>query len=1342
MPDSADFTAHAGVALFPRSRADLTSTTQCPACLRVLSRVPCANCGLDLAHPLATELATVSADAAQLLDARVRLIGHIRLDTENAARTAGPTPITSPTPITRPPSAPVTVAAPPAPAAPASQLPPPAVDPAPPVPTGAPPVGPAAHNPREPAAPRRSSVQVVLLIVGVSLVAVAAIFFLVYAFINFGLIWRTAIIGAVTIAAFATATLLRRRSLTSTAEGIGALAVVLVYLDAYAVRANDLFATAGSDALAYWGAALLVSAAGFLAWHRLSGLRVASIAAFTTVTPGAGLLVAGLAAPLDDSVAVFLGFLAVALAGLVHPLATRLVAAAREPAEPAPLERTVAVTLAGAGLGVAFLSAFAVTPDSEWGAPLALVAVAAVGAAQAVVAVRAARSTALLRFFGVGFAALTSVSAGAAAMMASYRVLTFDGGMIASVASTTILALVASYIVLHAPVHATGAIEPARDAAPGPTNTEPTAPTAPPAVPRPSLALRIAALVALGVAVVALVVPVALASLVTIMVSASSTLLRPWRLSVVDPIDADLPLVVDLLPAVVAIAAAIALAGAFVLLTNQLALFRPGLRWAVVALAVLAVPLLSVQWAVLAGWLVLAAAGVAVLVRHRDLAGAPRAPWAALAAASGSLGYTVAWASMDTWLAGTAATIVLLIVARSAFRVGSGVIVRAGALGVATVLAYVGAVALAWQLDVGADRLGEVFSDGPHFGDTFLDSLRFVSILSIAFMALSAVPFARVLTALDRSTVFLLAAVATAITVPSAAAVIALAAPGSDVAPTLAEPATSIVLGIVLLGALLAWLVPRANAAETVQRVTAATALAGATTWLLDSLAIAARLSDDTRLLAPTVAALLVAAACLIAVVRRGSFPRGAADLGIAVVATAGVLVAVVGSSGLGWLALLLAAVTVLLTAISADGLVGSTSRRKHLGWLALALATGALWWRLADASVDAVEAYSLPLAGALLVVALLVWSAERRQPGGTGATRAVAPMLVLVGGLVAIVPSALATTSALTVPVEGGGRAILVGSISAVLLVLGSLVRGRAQLRPYLDAAALTGFLGALIVACGRGIAHTAAGFGAARQDDARLDAWLAATAVVLAVAAAGQGSKRAGDSAWTARAAQGLLVVAIAVVLLFETVAFSSADLGTARAITLPLVFAGLYVAGAVVDRMPLTALVARAALAAAVVAACVGLASGAVDDVETVAVPIAIALLITGVRRLASTPGARSWPTLGAGLAVLLLPSLVATLDDRPVWRLVAIGVVAIAALVVGLRLGLQAPFILGAVVALVHGIATFAPQIRAVYELTELWVWAGLGGILIIVLAARYERSLGTAKRVVRGIAGLR
>jgi hypothetical protein len=106
------------------------------------------------------------------------------------------------------------------------------------------------------------------------------------------------------------------------------------------------------------------------------------------------------------------------------------------------------------------------------------------------------------------------------------------------------------------------------------------------------------------------------------------------------------------------------------------------------------------------------------------------------------------------------------------------------------------------------------------------------------------------------------------------------------------------------------------------------------------------------------------------------------------------------------------------------------------------------------------------------------------------------------------------------------------------------------------------------------------------------------------------------------------------------------------------------------------------------------------------------------------------------------VLLLPPLLATLVDRPLWRLVAIGVVAVAMVVAGARLRLQAPFVVGAVVAVVHGVATFTPQIRAVYELTEWWVWAGVGGIVIIVLAARYERSITAARDVVVRVGSLR
>ena len=50
--------------------------------------------------------------------------------------------------------------------------------------------------------PRRSSIQVLLLLVGVSLLSIATIFFLVYAFITFGLLTRSIIIGAITIATF------------------------------------------------------------------------------------------------------------------------------------------------------------------------------------------------------------------------------------------------------------------------------------------------------------------------------------------------------------------------------------------------------------------------------------------------------------------------------------------------------------------------------------------------------------------------------------------------------------------------------------------------------------------------------------------------------------------------------------------------------------------------------------------------------------------------------------------------------------------------------------------------------------------------------------------------------------------------------------------------------------------------------------------------------------------------------------------------------------------------------------------------------------------------------------
>jgi hypothetical protein len=91
---------------------------------------------------------------------------------------------------------------------------------------------------------------------------------------------------------------------------------------------------------------------------------------------------------------------------------------------------------------------------------------------------------------------------------------------------------------------------------------------------------------------------------------------------------------------------------------------------------------------------------------------------------------------------------------------------------------------------------------------------------------------------------------------------------------------------------------------------------------------------------------------------------------------------------------------------------------------------------------------------------------------------------------------------------------------------------------------------------------------------------------------------------------------------------------------------------------------------------------------------------------------------------------------------VWRLVALGVAAVAVLVIGVVRRLQAPFILGAVVALIHGFHTFSPQIRAIYEAVPWWLWAGIGGVLLILLAARYENRIKNLKSAVLKVGGLR
>ena len=114
---------------------------------------------------------------------------------------------------------------------------------------------------------------------------------------------------------------------------------------------------------------------------------------------------------------------------------------------------------------------------------------------------------------------------------------------------------------------------------------------------------------------------------------------------------------------------------------------------------------------------------------------------------------------------------------------------------------------------------------------------------------------------------------------------------------------------------------------------------------------------------------------------------------------------------------------------------------------------------------------------------------------------------------------------------------------------------------------------------------------------------------------------------------------------------------------------------------------------------------------DPVELVTVPPALGMLILGARSSAARTAARTWPTLGPGLALLTVPSLLYDFGATDLWRVVALGIVAIALVVVGAVWRLQAPLVLGSIVLLVHAVAQLWPWISAAYVAVPWWLWLG-------------------------------
>jgi hypothetical protein len=170
-------------------------------------------------------------------------------------------------------------------------------------------------------------------------------------------------------------------------------------------------------------------------------------------------------------------------------------------------------------------------------------------------------------------------------------------------------------------------------------------------------------------------------------------------------------------------------------------------------------------------------------------------------------------------------------------------------------------------------------------------------------------------------------------------------------------------------------------------------------------------------------------------------------------------------------------------------------------------------------------------------------------------------------------------------------------------------------------------------------------------------------------------------------------------------------------------------------------------------AVAASVTGLWAGS-GPVESWSGPLAGILLLQGRQRFGRLEAARkagaegslapSWSAYGAGLVVLLLPSLYLSLgpDSGTVLREIALIAVAGATLILGATRRMQAPLILGAGALVVQAIALLAPWFVEMNARMPVWGWVAAVGLALLLLGAGYERRMQQLRTVRSRLAALR
>lgn len=156
--------------------------------------------------------------------------------------------------------------------------------------------------------------------------------------------------------------------------------------------------------------------------------------------------------------------------------------------------------------------------------------------------------------------------------------------------------------------------------------------------------------------------------------------------------------------------------------------------------------------------------------------------------------------------------------------------------------------------------------------------------------------------------------------------------------------------------------------------------------------------------------------------------------------------------------------------------------------------------------------------------------------------------------------------------------------------------------------------------------------------------------------------------------------------------------------------------------------------AAAALFLLATWVRLAAWDVAAPEAYTLPVTGSALIVGLLRRRRDAAVSSWTAYGSGLAVTLVPSLLAAWDDQHWLRPLALGVAALAVTLAGARHRLQAPLVLGPGVLALVALHELTPYLAQVVGALPRWAPPAVAGLVLLVLGATYEQRLRDARRL--------